>query len=119
MIAREDLRFCNWVLGSIRPEEPVQINSIDKTICKAGEYLEGYESVNPIPLTEEWLIKSAGFKCEDMADLGDYVYLTIDYLTLSWNEGSIWIEEFDTKCKHVHQLQNLYFALYQSELTIK
>jgi hypothetical protein len=121
MIKREALRFNNWVYGSVRPGEPVQINSIDKTICKAGEYLEDYTSVNGIPLTEEWLINNAGFKSDDMADLGSYVHLPIyhPYLYLTWNEGSIWIGEYDTKCKYVHQFQNIFFALTQAELTIK
>lgn len=74
-----------------------------------------------IPLTEEWLINNAGFKVDDMADLGEYVHLIISHpeLYLNWNEGSIWIGEYNTKCKYAHQLQNIYFALTGEELTIK
>lgn len=82
-----------------------------------------YRDIKPIPLTEEWLLK-LGFefinqnwplKIKDpyiwktnitlFAD-GHY-YLTIDGKKISY------------KIEYVHQLQNLYFALTQKELTIK
>lgn len=134
MIKREELRFDNWVLGSIRPEEPVQINSIDKTICKAGEYLEGYESVNPIPLTEEWLIRM-GFEIEKYPVYLTYKIWVGDFKliyrvhnarksTELWLEGNGAYDEYGEAdltdiCKYVHSLQNIYFALTGKELTIK
>lgn len=127
MIKREELRFDNLVFGSIRPDEPVQINSIDKTICKAGEYLEGYESVNPISLTEEWLIRMGFDKIRDgqmSPDIyGKYytrvlvtsvIELQHDGLDCRWMEGNT-----NVPIEFVHQLQNLYFSLTGEELTIK
>ena len=83
--------------------------------------LENYDisEVLPISLTPEILIK-AGFKTQDMADMGSYIYLIVNhpYLYLSFNDASIWIGEHNTKVTTLHQLQNLYFALTGEDLTI-
>jgi hypothetical protein len=57
----------------------------------------------PIPLTEEWLVK-----------------LNPDKLLLTKDEFGIfiWINGDKLYIKHVHQLQNLYFALTNRELEI-
>jgi hypothetical protein len=74
----------------------------------------------PIPLTEEWLLKF-GFEHED-----DYLELQINehlsiiyvgYLALMI-DGVI-IQVNNTNSDKVHQLQNLYFALTGEELTLK
>jgi len=74
-----------------------------------------YNEFKPIPLTEEWLIKF-GFEILNK----NAIY---NYLLLYWN---IKDEEYDfvregkaTTIKYIHQLQNLYFALTEEELTIK
>lgn len=91
---------------------------------------------SPIPLTEEWLIKF-GFEqgalgswkksitlfgnLRELSFGGDYLYLREgkevfgsgeDDLCVLWNKDVV-------KQFHVHQLQNLYFALTGEELTIK
>ena len=75
--------------------------------------------INPIPLTEEWLVKF-GFELNDSSweiDNGKYVDLQHwgdgDYRHVS-NRGCC-IAIIET----VSQLQNLYFALTGEELTIK
>lgn len=81
---------------------------------------EALFSVTPIPLTEEWLLKT-GFKKDGSKYLhggggrksliiweGLYVFFFSDFS----GHDSI-------KITHVHQLQNLYFALTGKELTIK
>ena len=85
-----------------------------------SEHLEDYE---PIPLTEEWLErfgfsvrKSLGFEAYDLDDT-----YTIYYNTTATPYGfelSFGVD-FEIEIKHVHQLQNLYFALTGEELTIK
>ena len=69
----------------------------------------------PIPLTEEWLLKF-GFEYYDTVKPKGY-----------WLNG-VCIEKIDSMLiefkngiglKHVHQLQNLYFALTNKELTLK
>lgn len=80
----------------------------------------------PIPLTEEWLVKF-GFKkritkVRSGASVTTYDNGTVYDLKLAENNlgfdfryDSIEIVEL----KYVHQLQNLYFALTKTELTLK
>jgi hypothetical protein len=70
------------------------------------------DSVKPIPLTEEWLLKFGfekalnGWWCPDEV--------------VSYKEGYAGFgTNTYTQIKHVHQLQNLYFALTGKELEIK
>jgi hypothetical protein len=66
----------------------------------------------PIPLTEEWLFKF-GFD-----DLGTYGYGRGNFhICLHENEFYFSINNRKVFIKHVHQLQNLYFALTGEELT--
>ena len=81
------------------------------SVVEGNGYLAGFK---PIPLTEEWLVKF-GF---DKSNENNYLK----------NEFRIWIEKHNTYfyiigsymviCNNVHQLQNLYFALTNTELTI-
>lgn len=78
---------------------------------------------NPIPLTEEWLLKFGFEKLTDSRDgfnNSSYTYtkgisfiVHFDGVRLSTN---FWI---GNEKKYVHQLQNLYFALTNTELIIK
>lgn len=79
MIKAKDLRIDNWAYGSIRPtNEPKQIKDITLNICKLGEYLEGYESINPIPLTAEILLKCGFEKRKD-----GYYILALNHARMS------------------------------------
>ena len=82
----------------------------------------------PIPLTQEWLVKLGFDKLEN--DIPTYFKcfgnLIEDDYEFSFNiyvdsEQSYFITIFGRKIiiKHVHQLQNLYHALTDEELTIK
>lgn len=68
---------------------------------------------NPIPLTEEWLLKF-GFEKFTTKD----VYPTFANNIFNWNNGILYLigYGFMNHCKYVHQLQNLYFALTGEEL---
>jgi len=72
----------------------------------------------PIPLTEEWLLRF-GFEKEIVFEairfnLFGKVIVTIHKLgTINF---SLFNNSFSVKLKHVHQLQNLYFALTNEEL---
>jgi hypothetical protein len=90
-----------------------------------------FEICRPIPITEEWLIK-LGFKKDNSED--DYIIehpkdivkyvLTENVLGIGlWILGVDQFYDKDYKyfswdIKFVHQLQNLYFALTQKELTL-
>ena len=73
-------------------------------------------SFQPIPLTEEWLLKF-GFnkgKFNYKWQYGNFIY---DQKLKLW----VWfgVQIHDYLIENVHQLQNLYFALTAQELTIK
>lgn len=102
----------SWLVDGIEPE---YIYS-----SKAWRTINSFEG---IPLTEEWLLKFGFIEKSD-------VYFYNDYCIEDIHNGVNWVlNEFDYvkdyfipigKCiKHVHQLQNLYFALTGDELTIK
>ena len=109
-----ELRVGNLVLDG---KEFITIGA-DEMLCACS----GRCIFEPIPLTEEWLLKF-GFEC--FAD-GQYEKI-FENLDFNWDkETGLYIflrtQEDNIKpdhIKHVHQLQNLYFALTGEELTIK
>lgn len=81
-----------------------------------GEY-----NWNPIPLTEEWLIKF-GFNENGCILLGIdtsfhllQITSNLDVNVYDINDNFVCLKSI----KYVHELQNLYFALTESELKIK
>ena len=90
---------------------------------KIRECVDYPERFAPIKLTEEWLLKfgfsvrkSLGFEAYDLDDT-----YTIYYNTTATPYGfelSFGVD-FEIEIKHVHQLQNLYFALTGDELELK
>lgn len=122
MIQANELRIGNWVYSLIL-EENAQITSINSSIK---------DLLNPIELTEEILLK-CGFEiikfknptCNVGIDLFhgyDYAIIKLGYKTdliIRFNKSKFKIESFySTEIKHLHQLQNLYFALTNEELEI-
>ena len=73
-----------------------------------------HEDVEPIPLTEEWLVKF-GFERNKLNNGWKGMKV---YLSQYSNDKRIWYDN-ELDLKSVHQLQNLYFALTGEELTIK
>ena len=77
------------------------------------------KEVKPIPLTEEWLVEF-GFVSNPYIDTyelrinGELIFL----LDIDKTKGVLDIHWQYIKIKHVHQLQNLYFALTGEELQI-
>ena len=93
--------------------------------------LSDYDKVNfeicrPIPLTEEWVLK-LGFEYHSFDK--NYVIKNKDgYCNSIKNNDGEWCynnDISDANCyfirelKYIHQLQNLYYALNEEELTIK
>lgn len=120
-----ELRIGNWYL-STKFQVPV--------ICEMGDFYEIYARADgsseytvddifePIPLTEEWLLKfgfrnECGYNCAVCYTLDFNSGLTINFLNkeLYCYLNSIRLDNI----KYVHQLQNLYFALTGNELTIE
>jgi hypothetical protein len=85
-------------------------------------YSENYENeCNPIPITEEWLSKFEIYNLNTLNfKMGDLFYdLENKELGICGIESCTSEMIFYAKCEYVHQLQNLYFALTEQELTIK
>ena len=121
MIKLNELRIGNYVnyldghvtLTSVTEEFPC-INQITL------DYLE-YDEIEPIPLTEEWL-KRLGFKkTKESKDVEWYSLNSFD-ISIHEEDNNVYIVFQHLVLKHitkVHQLQNLYFALTNEELTFK
>jgi len=110
----EELRIGNCVKyarGVLKHEG--KITTIGAIIVGETDFYE------PIPLTEEWLVKF-GFECNfnnpnkwlQIAENGEELEIYSDWL----GEQCLYDR---VSIKYVHQLQNLYFALTGNELTIK
>ena len=130
MIQAKDLRIGQAF--EYNTSEGWELNIIDVEDIKYGFYHNGYfnEHYRPIQLSEEILLK-CGFKKQDYNMSNCHVYQKGSYRVLkSFNDNNInqdyslcingispptWsIAHF----KYVHQFQNLYFALTNTDLEI-
>ena len=77
------------------------------------------DSIKPIPLTEEWLVKF-GFENGTTQDLKVITNATITKNGMREGVWNLYLghNAIDVNFKYVHQLQNLYFALTGNELQI-
>ena len=133
----EELRIGNWIISNQSYcSWDIKIHSGDYfQIKQVGEVLDSWDDMGasgrlllkgckPIPLTEEWLTK-LGFtiyKGEPDKYLENEVYIDCDetfyYVVESYcSERGDWCH-CEVEIEYVHQLQNLYFALTNKELTI-
>ena len=99
----KELMINNWVYNTYRHEY--------KVLHLHGKKRNAY---TPIPLTEEWLVKF-GFEENSTSFTNSIAYPCI--VKLKNQSNCIFYNSL--QIKHVHQLQNLYFALTNEELTIK
>jgi len=115
MIKANELRIGNIILDE---KGDVVCVTID-TFYWLAECVRNEEDYKPIPLTEEWLVK-LGFEKHEFSN---YEYCKGLFNLAHSNKlnptGMFYEAERGTYLKHVHQLQNLYFALTGEELTIK
>ena len=127
MINPQELRIGNWVYSK-GLNFVCQISEIrQETVSICGKTLKNelasglsYSSFDPIPLTEEWLVRFGfkewtGWYYLKLKSLGDEFTLCYapneDLLMLNIGEKTIKYEN-----PKVHQLQNLVFALEGVEL---
>lgn len=85
--------------------------------------LVNIKDIEPIPLTEEWLLKF-GFDRHNNLFFSNhdyFSYIELDAYGCDGLYGYCLSDERSIyhKLEHVHQLQNLYFALTGEELTLK
>jgi hypothetical protein len=80
---------------------------------------EGNNNFQPIPITEDWLLKLGFEKTMSWTFAKELVGNNILVYYLGEKGFSIGFKNYsDFKCEHVHQLQNLYFTLTNEELII-
>lgn len=135
-----ELRIGNYINYNKELNELGKITSIESFV--SGQYKIGInnrvnkkhycDTVEPIPLTEEWLLKFGFEKVNRQfykKEIGENVFVLVNYNKSP--RGSFGAVTFETdlkensyvghiknKCKHIHSLQNLYFALTGEELSI-
>ena len=117
MIKANELRIGNFVTA-IRCDNSQIIDQVKQLHESYVMTKFDWDKVEPIPLDEEWLLKfgiklnksfyNYEFEIEKWKD--EFI------MTISFNHES---GGFVIGLKHVHQLQNLYFALTGTELTTK
>lgn len=117
-----ELRISNMLLFDGQPQYVSSIHS-DDTIRlswkiggeRHGCYKTNNKKIEPIPLTEELLVRF-GFKNGCLEIVNGLLLWVDDELWITYTNG------IRSGClshiKYVHQLQNLYFALTGEELTL-
>lgn len=116
-----ELRIGNYVTCLGEDREVIGITKHNGTNETARHYVQFkgmfplmLVHIKPIPLTEEWLLKF-GFVLD--TDSHQIVFMN-KTLSLYKQDGIYWCDILwdSLEIKHVHQLQNLYFALTGNEL---
>lgn len=138
----KELRIGNYVQGDTLsiPREEIFSDGI-MCVTAYGIYLidDGQIDFEPIPLTEDWLIKFGFTKKEKDGEYGYIYYIPIcDYnytVERDWNKYSSHffgheytdcpnekddyiIHQISFDLRYVHQLQNIYFSLTERELKL-
>jgi len=114
----KDLRIGNYVFNAAF-DGHCQVEAVDLIAMVQWE-VTGTEApfIEPLPLTEDWLLRF-GFSFD-----GSYYKNMLSIRIKEPNDqfGNVWIStQFVSSLliTEVHQLQNLYFALTGTELTLK
>ena len=129
MIKAEELRIGNLVwdnyggiykVVNINSEGFDYIDAVKPNFKAIGRY--ELDSLEPIPLTEEWLVKF-GFEQEEIQTKSDgttEIGFVKDIIMVLKGTNFYYAAPYgypNARIVYVHQLQNLYFALTQTELT--
>ena len=117
MIKSNELRCGNLVwdnyggiykVVNINSEGFDYIDAVKPSFKAIGRY--ELENIEPIPLTEDWL-KRFGF-----GRLGKYSFRT-KHLIIHHRKRGFVINKKIREIQYVHELQNIYWALFNTELT--
>lgn len=124
-ISARELRIGNFVMFKHTPIGsgiyPVMAIKDDLIVGSNGgaAYLN---EIEPIPLTEEWLVRFGFESSKD--DVYDYpTWCLYENVFVQKIDDAFWYgkdwEDFNIDIHSVHDFQNLYFALRREELSIK
>jgi hypothetical protein len=78
-----------------------------------------FADIQPIPLTEEWLMKLGFIKKNGYGFIKKDLFGNLFYSVETKEHFIFQYHELRIKIEYVHQLQNLYFALTGEELIFK
>jgi hypothetical protein len=134
-IKASELRIGNLINGIYHDyDDGIDEDIQNETICEvvtldvsgSGDYpiyvysdenIEHFSDFEPIPLTEEWLLKFGFTNEDDYLELQIHESLSIIYVGyLALMIDGVIIQVNNTNSGKVHQLQNLYFALKGEEI---
>jgi hypothetical protein len=125
MINANELRRGNIITYIKNNEkEQVIVTVIMSTMIACKEGAAEFEHFEPIPISEDWLLKFGFAKCGNLITTQTIKAPKIGSFSLLLSEGKWFFVpnvriEWSVEITHVHQLQNLYFALTGEELKIK
>lgn len=124
MIQANELRIGNLVYNESYITE--KITSVIEDQVKSKPYLSFFDEnwvnikhIEPIPLTEEWLLKF-GFETDEICfykenfTIGHFAGNMFIWLP----SGSLSSSKYGVEIKTIHHLQNLYFSLFEKELVL-
>lgn len=90
----------------------------EKRVDGLQPFTEFVEYLQPIPLTEEWLLKFGFKKLFTLAHQDSCYRIDLFRIDLFGEYFDLWHDNHPIiSIEYVHQLQNLYFALTNKELT--
>lgn len=143
MIKAEELRIGNWVLHNEKWSYrgmPIPFQWNENDWYALGECSMGLDCIDPIHISEEWLLKFGFTKDKKEGRYGyrysigfaDYRYVVerdfnehvshffgIEYTDSPFEEDEGRVHNFSYDLKFVHELQNLIFAVQRVELKLK
>lgn len=110
MIAAKELRIGNWVIYDNK------YHVVEEIVTDFRDYkYMPFEDLEPIPISPE-ILESCGF----VKDYDDTWYSKKDIdIKMLPNIYEVYIDDVLTSVENLHQLQNLYFALYAEEIEVK
>lgn len=114
------LRIGNYFIEE-NTNKIIEVIGLEKNrVVFSGMFLHEWQA-KPIQLNEEWLIK-LGFEKQKGIYRSFYQSNDNNYLSICFDEDRYYFMDVNedpsfSGFNHVHQLQNLYFALTQTELS--
>lgn len=125
MIDAKELRIGNYIQLRDKLVMVRGIPNVHKLLIPGEQYAVEVDEFDPIPLTEELLLK-CGFT-EAYSDSKGYIYSIneVNFLRCFFDIPYIFIETeededlFNRPIENLHQLQNIYFDLTGKELEVE